>query len=136
MTFHQPGVRLDTGMVFFQLFDLLPDLVKDISDRLGSIAAQTIHKRIAGFDIELYRCDPRPVLSTVMLFFHEEVQLIETPQHGTILLLVIREGFPQADECQSAFVFDWIAHGSRKGKRCFWFVVTGYWMLVAGSLNP
>jgi len=51
------------------------------------------------------------------LFFHQQVKLIEPPQYGAILLLVVREGFSQSDECQSAFMFDGVAHGGGKGNQ-------------------
>jgi hypothetical protein len=49
------------------------------------------------------------------LLFHQQVKLVEPPQYGAVLLLVIREGFPKPDECQSAFMFDGVAHEGSKG---------------------
>src|SRR6187402_15647 len=99
-------------MIFFQFFYFLPYLLKDICDRLCSIAAHTIHKRVTRFHIQLYSGNTGAVLATVMLLFHQQVELVKPPHHCAIFLMVIRERLPQADECKATFVFYRVTHES------------------------
>ncbi len=67
---------------------------------------------MSGFDVQLdcgYSC---PVLAAVMLFFHEQVQLVQAVENGPILLKIIGERLAEPDECQTAFMFYVIAHGT------------------------
>jgi hypothetical protein len=47
-----------------------------------------------------------------MLFFHEEVQLVQPPKYSAILLVVMRKRFSQTDKCKATFVFYGITHES------------------------
>ena len=91
MAFHQTGMTFYIRMVLFEFIDFLADLLENIRDGLGGIAAETIHERIARFHVEFYGSNTGTVLSAVVLFFHQQVQLIEPPQHSIVLLMVIRE---------------------------------------------
>jgi hypothetical protein len=52
-----------------------------------------MEKGIPGFYIQLNSCNTGTVLSSVVLLFHKEVQLVKAIQHRAILFLVMREGF-------------------------------------------
>ena len=64
---------------------------------------------MAGFNIQLYGRNTCSVLTTVMLFFHEQVELIQAIQCRTIFLEIKGERFAKSDECQSAFMFYFVA---------------------------
>jgi len=56
-------------------------------------AADSMKEGVAGFDIELNCGYPRAILAAVVLFFHEQIQLVQPVEDGTILLKVVRERF-------------------------------------------
>ena len=95
-----------TRIIFFKLIDLLPDTMKYISNRLRRITPYPIHERISRLCMKLYRHHTRTILSTVVLLFHEEVQLVQPPKGRAVLLLIIRKRFTQTYKGQSAFMFD------------------------------
>ena len=68
-----------------------------------------MQKRVAGFYIQFNRRYSRTVLAAIVLFFHQQVKLIQAIQCRTIFLEIIGERFAKSDECQSAFMFDLIA---------------------------
>ena len=91
MTLHQSGVTLDTGMIFLQVIDLGSYLLEDVCNRLGSITPFTMHEGVTRFNIELEGSHACTILTAIVLLFHEEVELVEAPHDGPILLLIIRE---------------------------------------------
>ena len=68
-------------------------LRKYICDCLGCIASYSLHEWVARFYIKLHGCNSRAILATVMLLFHQQVELIKSPHDRTILLMVVRERF-------------------------------------------
>jgi hypothetical protein len=109
MTFHEARMRGDIRLVFLILLHFLIDRGEYLSDRLTIRAAYAVKKRISGFGIELYRSHSGAILPAIMLLFHQQVELVEAPHNRTMLLLVIREWFPQPDECQAAFMLYLVA---------------------------
>src|SRR5258705_13475580 len=112
MALHQSRMVPDARMIFFQFIYFFFYLLKNICDGLRGITAHAIHKRITRFYIQFYSSNAGAVLPTVMLFFHQQVELIKAPQHCAIFLMVIRERLPQADECKAKFVFYRVTHES------------------------
>ncbi len=68
-------------------------LREDIGDRLVVAAADAVQEGVAGFDIQFDGGYPCAILAAVVLFFHQQVQLVQAVEHGTVLLEVIRERF-------------------------------------------
>jgi hypothetical protein len=66
---------------------------------------------MTGFYVQLYRCYAGSILASVVLLFHQEVQLIQAPHHGSILLKIIGEWLSQPDISQATFVLYFITHG-------------------------
>ena len=91
VTFHQSGVVPDIGQLFFNFLQFACDPGKKVSNGLVAIAANALEKGVTGFGMEFYRSYTRAVLSAVMLFFHQQVQLVEAVHDCSILLLVITE---------------------------------------------
>jgi hypothetical protein len=120
VTFHQARVILNSGMIFFQLFYFMAYFLKDISNSLFLVAANSVHERVARFHIQFYGGYTCAILAAVMLLLHQQVEFGKTPQNRTVLALIIRKWLSQPDECHTAFVFDRVAHGfisrRRKGK--------------------
>lgn len=86
MPFHQAGVFLDIGLVQFQFLYFAHYFGKDVGDGLVVAAAYAMEEGISWFGIQLdcgYSC---PVLAPVMLFFHQEVQLVQTVQDCAVFL--------------------------------------------------
>ena len=77
-----------------------------------------MHERIARLGMKFNSSDPGAVLATVVLLFHQEVQLVKSVQHCSILLLIITEWLSETNESKAAFVFYFVAHDvmSRKVK--------------------
>ncbi len=110
-------------LVFSQLRNFSVDLRKNVNDRLVGVAADPLQERITGFNIQLNRSDSCAILTQVVLFFHQQVQLVDTPHDGSILLLIIRERLAQADECKSAFMFYFITHALTESAKVRQFLV-------------
>ena len=110
VSLHETGMLSDLRLKFLQLIDLLTHLTEKIGNRLCGIASQSVHEGVSGFSLELNSGNACPVLSTVVLLLHEEIQFVQAIQCRTLLLLVIGKRLQEPDECQTAFVFDGITH--------------------------
>jgi hypothetical protein len=97
----------------FQFFDFLSDLCEEVCNRLGGIAAEPMHEWIAGLRIQFDCGDAGTILPPVVLFFHEQVQLVKAVEYTAFLLHVVGEGFPEANECEAAFMLDGITHNPK-----------------------
>src|SRR5437773_8186461 len=89
MTFHQPRMFFDIRIKFFKLIYFSTNLPKNICDRLKSNTANAMDERITGLDIQFYSSHAGTILAAVMLFFHEQVELVQPPHRRSILLLII-----------------------------------------------
>ncbi|HTF30787.1 MAG TPA: hypothetical protein VK625_18160, partial [Flavitalea sp.] len=67
------------------------NLREDVDNWLVRTTPDALKKGVSGFYVQFYGGDPGTVLTTVVLFFHEQVQLVQTPHYRPILLLIIRE---------------------------------------------
>jgi len=56
-------------------------------------ASNAMEEGVARFDIEFDGGYSRSVLAAVVLFFHQQVQLVQAVEDSTVLLEVIRERF-------------------------------------------
>ena len=65
---------------------------------------------IARRNIELDIGHSGAVLSAVVLFFHQQTEFVETVEGCSIFFLVEAQGLQKADHCNTAFMFDRIAH--------------------------
>ena len=91
MAFHETGVLGDIRLVLFEFFDLSHDLGEDVGDGLVIAATDAMQEGVAGFDVQLdgsYAC---AILSPVVLFFHQQVQLVQAVKHCAVLLQIIGE---------------------------------------------
>ena len=111
MALHQTRMLFDIGLVGFQFLYLGHYFGEDVGDGLMIVTADAVQEGMTGFDVEFDCGDPRAVLSPVVLFFHQQIQLVQAPKNGAVLLQVIGERLTQTDECQAAFMFYFIAHG-------------------------
>src|SRR5690348_17315258 len=110
-------------LIFLQLLYFQTDLMKDISDRLLCIASYSVKKRITRFHIQFYCSHTRAILSSVMLFFHEQVQLVQTIHYRTILLKIIGERFSESNEGKPAFMFNFVAHVVKEVAKLRFFII-------------
>ena len=99
-------------------FDLclidIDQTVENQAERVGLNTALAKDVGFTGWDIQFQSAYSRAILSAVVLFFHEEKQLIETPQRGFVFLLIIRERLFQANEGNTALMSDGIAHSGKQ----------------------
>ena len=84
----QPSELAKPALILFLAYFL-----ENISNWLRLAASNARQKGIARFYIQLYRCYAGTILTAVVLLFHEQVQLVQAPHNGTVLLLIIRKGF-------------------------------------------
>ncbi len=87
------------------------DAVEDQLDGVLGSAAVAIDEVGTRRWVQLDGRHARTVLAAVVLLLHQQVQLGETVKRATVALLVVCQWFPQADEGQTAFVLDRVAHG-------------------------
>ncbi len=102
------GVDLAGGLLLFVLGE--QDL-EDFVERVGLHAALAKHERIARRDVEFHAGHARAVLAAVVLLFHEEEELGETPERRAVFFLVVGEGLQEPDQRYAAFVGDLVGHG-------------------------
>src|SRR5690606_38501167 len=89
MALHQAGMILYIRIEFFQLIHFLTYSAKNFCNRLIAVAAHAMEERVTWFNIQFYGRYTRAVLPAVMLFFHQQVQFIESPHYSAIFLLVV-----------------------------------------------
>ena len=86
------------------------DLLEDVLDRGVAVRTDTVDVDVAVFGIELDVGQPGTVLSPVVLFFHQQVHLVEPVEVRAVFLPVVVDRLEQPDEGNAAFVFYGIAH--------------------------
>ncbi len=59
--------------------------------------------------IQLYAADTGAVLSTVVLLFHQQEELVHPPKAGAVAVVIIGEWLAQANCGNAAFVVEGIA---------------------------
>ena len=64
------------GLILFKILDFFVNSGKYISYWLVITTPDPVQKRMSGFYIQLNGGNTRAILAPVMLFFHEQVQLI------------------------------------------------------------
>ena len=104
---------LNIGKQFFEGFKFLLNFSKNIGDTLLYVTANTLHERVAMTHIQFYRSNTGTVLSAIMLFLHQKVQLIEAVKSGTEFLVVVSKWFTQTQEGDTTFVLDFVGHGAK-----------------------
>ena len=109
MTLEKTRVPGNVRLVFFEVLNLFMNFGKNFRYRLVIIAADPVKKGVTGFNIKFYSGDARTVLTTVVLFFHQQIQLVQAVQCRTIFLEIKGERFAKPDECQPAFMFNVVA---------------------------
>ena len=65
------------------------DLLENILNRLGIIGAYSSYIAFAWLHIELDIGKSCPILSTIVLFFQQQIHLMKPIERGSILLLII-----------------------------------------------
>ncbi len=93
-----------------KLTKLLIYLVKNVGPGLRLIVSKLVHVGNSRFHIQLHRGNTCSILTSVSLFLHEEIHLVEAPKGGTVLFLVVIKGLEKADHPDSAFMLDEFAH--------------------------
>ena len=86
-------------------------MVEHILDRRPGVGAKPIDKPSSWLQVELNASHPGTILSTVMLFFHQQIELLNTILPAAILLLVKTQRLEQPYECYSTFMLNLVAHG-------------------------
>jgi hypothetical protein len=110
MTFHKAGIVLYIGLIFFEFLYILPDFKEDIGNWLLRIAACSVQVRVTWFYIQFYSCYAGSILSAIVLFFHQQVQLVKTIHYCTIFLKIIRKRLSQANVGKATFMFYFVTH--------------------------
>src|SRR5665647_1685611 len=111
MAFHEARILFYIGMVFLHFIYLITYLGKKIGNCLVSHTSYPVKEWVARFCIQFYRGNSCAILTTVMLFFHKEIQLIKAIKYSAIFLTVVRERFAKPDKSKATFVFNFVAHG-------------------------
>ena len=66
---------------------------------------------LSRFHVELNVRNPRTILTTIVLFFHEEVHFINAIQRSTVFLQVVFHGFFKSQKSYSTLMFYRVTHG-------------------------
>ena len=88
--------------------------VEDSLDGIVLIRADSLDVGHTRGHIELDHGDASPVLTTVMLFFHQQIESAQAPCGIVITIPIVGEGLSQPDQSQSAFMTNEIAHTAHK----------------------
>jgi hypothetical protein len=91
--FHQAGMFGNVRLILLELLEFAHDPGEDIRDRLMVAAPDAVEEGVPGFNVELDGGYSGAILAAVVLFFHQQVQLVQAKEDGTVLLEVIRERF-------------------------------------------
>src|SRR4029079_5231468 len=110
MSFHQARMVPKIRIELLKLFEFFPYLPEYICNRLRFTTSDPGKKGIAWFNVQFHGSNACTILSAVVLLFHQEVELVQTPKYRTIFLLVVREGLAKADKGQTTFMFYCIHH--------------------------
>ncbi len=86
MPFHEPGMPGDVGLMLFPFGKVSVYPGKYVSNRLIGIASDAVQERVTGLNIQFDGRDAGSILATVMLLFHEQVELVQAVQHRSIFL--------------------------------------------------
>ena len=81
------------------------DLLENVFDRSVAIRTDAVDVDIAVFGIELDVGQPGSVLPPVVLFFHQQVHLVESVKSRAVFLPVVIDRLEQPDQGNAAFVF-------------------------------
>ena len=78
----------------------------------GSVGVRTyaIDVNVSGTGIKLDVGQTGAVLTSIVLFLHENLHLVEAVERGAVSASIIVQRFEQPDEGHSTFVFDRFAH--------------------------
>jgi hypothetical protein len=86
MAFHEARVLFYIGLVLFQLLYFTHNFRKDVSDGLVVAASDPVEEGVSWFGIQFDCGYSGSILASVVLFFHQKVQLVETIQDSAVLL--------------------------------------------------
>ena len=84
--------------------------LEDLVERVALDAPLAEHERLARRGVELHAGHARAVLAAIVLFLHQQEQLVETVERRAILLLVPLQVLRQPDQGNAAFVPKGVAH--------------------------
>ena len=89
----------------------LPVLVtEDLGQSLATGAPFPEHKGLARWHVQFHRSNPRTILSSIMLLFHQQEKLIETPKRGPVFLRIIGKRFSQLDQRNATMMAYFVTH--------------------------
>ena len=82
-------------------------ITENLSDGSRSQRALTEHIFFSRIRLQFDTSQTGSFLSAVMLFFHQQIQLIQAIHPGAILLLIIFQRFEQTNHCDTALMLQW-----------------------------
>ena len=100
----------DRQCFFAPAFELPESVFHDLDQRIplrGSFPEQV---GLADRHVEFAAANPDPVLAAVVLFLHEEIETLKSPQAGLVFVVVISEVVLEPDKGQTALMFYGITH--------------------------
>jgi hypothetical protein len=107
---HRPGLLGPHDALVHQPPVAIQQEPEDPIEGVGPDAALAEHERLAGRHPQLHGRDTSTVLAAVVLLLHEQEQLHEAPQRGSVALLVVLERLSHPYQRDAAFVPEGIAH--------------------------
>lgn len=79
--------------------------VENLADGSGAFGSFAEHKLLAGGGVELDAGESGPLLTSVVLLLHHEIELVEAIHPGAIFVLKITQGLAQPNHGHATFVF-------------------------------
>jgi hypothetical protein len=107
------GVFKQGGVFGCSFVDFGEDVAKHFLYGTGTDGAFSGNVPFPGFHVEFDIGNTGPVLSTVVLFLHQEVKLVQAVEGRSVFFYVVVKGFEEAQYNNTAFVLDVIAHNGK-----------------------
>src|SRR5690606_32560718 len=89
ISFYYSGVFMNIRVHFCHFLNILIQSLEYTCNRLSAALALAIHELMPRGNIKFYCCYTCSVLTSVMLFFHQQVQFVQTVKSSTVFSVVI-----------------------------------------------
>ena len=104
------GRPLGIGRIVGRILNLGLYIGKNLLYGTGPQSAFPVDKLLGRTCVQLHASQPGPLLPPVVLFLHEQVELVQPIHVRAVLLLIISEWFQQPHHGDATLVFDNFCH--------------------------
>ncbi len=90
-----------------QVLEVGVRLAEDFGHGVLALGTLTEHVLMSRLTAEFHTSHTSTLLSTVVLFLHHQIELVECVHPSTVLLLVILQWLEQSNHCHATFMLQW-----------------------------